>query len=136
MNTQDQDTNRRIPKDARKDLLVCLYAFGTTLTLGRGIKLLVSLIVHPPKPSRSFHEGSPASATTHLREDVFLNVFLPAQWFFAVVGAISYLVLLFYVARLTIYGKPPWVYLYVFLLALTLIFGYMGIVEGRIPPSY
>ena len=46
---QDQDTNRRIPKDARKDLLVCLYAFGTSLSFGGRVKRMVSLIVHPPE---------------------------------------------------------------------------------------
>lgn len=133
---QDQDTNRRIPKDARKDLLVCLYAFGTSLSFGGGVKLLVSLIVHAPMPAPSFSEGPSASAASPVKDDGFLDVFLPAQWFFAVVGAISYLVLLFFVARLTIYGKQPWVYLYALLLVITLILGYMGIVEGRVPPSY
>lgn len=134
---QDQDTNRRIPKDARKDLLVCLYAFGTSLSFGGGVKRMVSLIAHPYVPAPTLSERSSESRVkTTDKVEVVPDVLLPAEWTFAVIGAISYLVLLFYVARLTIYGKSPWVYLYSFLLALTLIFGYMGIFEGRIPPSY
>lgn len=134
---QDQDAHRRIPKDARKDLLICLYAFGTSASLGQGVKLLVSLVVHPYMPAPSFSEGvSESGVKAGDKVDVIRDVLLPAQWTFAVIGAISYLVLLFVIARLTVYGKPPWVYLYALLLALTLIFGYMGIVEGRVPPSY